>query len=144
MQRNSYPPERRGFGRREIQIHAIARLPGRGAEPCMVRNYSDSGALLVFQGKFEPPDRFRLTIEAKGVDAVCEVRRRNGSEIGVTFVEPDVVAQRLQSTLTMADLLAMDLDEPHGPQAAAPPRIIYDGTPILIESAADVRRRLFG
>ena len=144
MQRTTYPPERRGFGRRESLIHAIARLPGRGAEPCLVRNYSDSGALLVFQGRFDPPDRFRLTIEAKGVDAMCQVRRRNGAEIGVSFVEPEEVVKRLTSTLTMADLLAMDPDEPRHQQAATPPRVLYDGTPVLVESGADVRRRLYG
>jgi hypothetical protein len=95
MQRANMPSDRRAFGRRESRIHAFAKISGRGAEPCVVRNVSDSGALLAFASSFEPPARFRLTVEAKGIDVLCEVRRRDGNEYGVAFVEGDAVGQNL-------------------------------------------------
>jgi hypothetical protein len=86
MLRTAPTAERRAFGRRESFIHAIARLPGRGAEPCVVRNFSDTGALIEFKADFVAPDRFRLDIEAKGFSAVCEAKRRDGRMLGVRFV----------------------------------------------------------
>lgn len=77
--------ERRAFGRRETCLHGMARMAGRAPEPCIVRDFSDSGARIEFNGAVEPPTSFRLMIEAKGFDAECFVRRRMGNAVGVSF-----------------------------------------------------------
>jgi hypothetical protein len=110
MPRPNMPSDRRAFGRRESRIHAFAKISGRGAEPCVVRNVSDSGALLAFASSFVPPARFRLTVEAKGIDVLCEVRRRDGNEYGVAFVEGDALGSSF-------------LDQPHVATAAQLPPV---------------------
>lgn len=80
------PMERRQFGRRESAIHAIAIVGGKPPAHCIVRNYSERGALLEFKEPFVPPFRFRLVIEAKAVDALCEVRHQGLQGLGVMFV----------------------------------------------------------
>lgn len=142
MQRSTFPPERRGFGRRESRIHAIARLPGRGAEPCTVQNFSDSGALLAFAADVEPPARFRLTIEAKGIDVMCEVRRRDGACVGVSFAgEEEVGLQLLDDHPAVG--AALLISGPQGDQeAAATSRLLLDGPPVSVVRGDEVRRRL--
>lgn len=93
MPRVMQPSDKRVFGRRESCIHAVVRIPGRGPEPCVVRNFSDGGALIEFAIEIDPPFRFRLVIEAKGVDALCEVRHKRGKAIGIRFVGDDAERQ---------------------------------------------------
>ena len=141
MPRTSYPPERRGFGRRESRIYAIARLPGRGPQPCIVQNFSDSGALLVFPGSVEPPARFRLTIEAKGIDVMCEVRRRSGAEVGVLFLGQDAAGTQLLHEQLLADAPAAP--QPVSTETVpAPARLLLDNSPVWVARGDDVRRRL--
>ncbi len=85
MSQTLRPSDRRAFGRRESSLHGMARVAGRPPEPCMVRDFSDGGAKLEFNGAIEPPAKFRLVIEAKGFEAECEVRRRTGNVVGVSF-----------------------------------------------------------
>lgn len=80
------PSDRRAFGRRDSSIHAMARMNGRGMEPCIVRDFSDGGARLEFNAPVEPPAKFRLIIEAKDFDAECEVRHHDGRLVGVRFI----------------------------------------------------------
>lgn len=79
------PSDKRQFGRRESAIHAVALIAGRAPAHCIVRNYSDRGALLEFKEPLVPPYRFRLQIEAKGVDVLCEVRHQGTYGVGVYF-----------------------------------------------------------
>lgn len=78
--------DRRQFGRRESTIHAVALVGGRAPAHCVVRNFSEKGALLEFNNRFEPPFRFRLVIDSKDVDLVCEVRHQGSHGVGVHFV----------------------------------------------------------
>lgn len=80
--------ERRGFGRRVSSIHGAALIPGRGAMPCVVRNFSATGALLSFNERLEPPYQFRLIIAERGVDVACAVRHHGRYGTGVFFLEP--------------------------------------------------------
>lgn len=142
LQRNTYPPERRGFGRRESRIHAIARLPGRGPEPCTVQNFSDSGALLAFANDVEPPARFRLTVETKGIDVMCEVRRREGAQIGVSFLGEGEIGLRLaEDRLPVVGSVLSPSEPPHELEAMTS-RLQLDGPPVSIVRGDEVRRRL--
>jgi hypothetical protein len=134
MTRGTPQPEQRAFGRRESRIHAFVRVPGRPPEPCVVRNFSEGGALLAFPPAFEPPARFRLTVEAKGVDVMCEVRRRNGEECGVAFVDEasDVSLRLVEGALA-------------GPSATTdqpPPSLLGAGGLVLVVPGHELRSHL--
>lgn len=148
MPRSAAPADRRAFGRRETFMHAIARVPGRPGEPCIVRDYSSGGALLEFPVDFEPTGPFRLSIEAKGVDAVCEVRRRDGRTFGIRFLEHGETGAAADGppdrALTQLPPLASASREA---EPAAPvakpidlPQVLQLQAPILVVPAADVRR----
>ena len=78
--------ERRAFGRRETQEHAVVRVAGRPPVRCVVLNRSDGGALLDFGQTVWLPLQFRLTLEGSKREAVCDLKRQNGSRVGVSFV----------------------------------------------------------
>ena len=89
------PSDRRAFGRLESNIEAVA-VAGRQSVCCTVRNFSEHGALLELNGPFPATATFKLRIEAKQVEALCEVRHRNGGQLGVRFISGNiaVVLQR--------------------------------------------------
>ena len=82
--------EKRQFGRRESAIHAVVMVGGKPPAHCIVCNYSERGALLEFKEPFVPSYRFRLLIETKGVDVLCEVRHQGRAGVGVLFVGGNV------------------------------------------------------
>jgi hypothetical protein len=138
MQRATSPPhEQRAFGRRESRIHAFVRVASRTPEPCIVRNFSEGGALLVFDGPFALPDRFRLTVDAKGLDVMCEVRRRNGSEFGVQFVQ-----EQADIESRLAEEIAGEMAEPV--EAPAPPMLLGAIGLVTVVPGHEVRRLLIG
>jgi hypothetical protein len=78
--------ERRQFGRRRTCLHAVIVSRGRPAEPCVVRDISVGGALLEVSKPLLLPHRFRLHIEANGLDLECEIAHRGDNGVGVRFV----------------------------------------------------------
>lgn len=107
--------ERRGFGRREISVAAKLSVPGRGLLPCVVRNVSEGGALLLVDGEIKLPANVRLIIDEQGVDVMCEVRRTGPDGIGVRFHTP---VPALTMTLPAASAPAA----PAAPPLAQPPK----------------------
>lgn len=68
--------------------------------PCVVRDISGQGARLqVERGLASVPDTFELIIELDGLEAKCEVVRKDPTGIGVRFLEPPSVVspRRVQS-----------------------------------------------
>ncbi len=78
--------ERRAFGRRNSCIHATFFVPGRGPIPCVVKNFSPSGAMLVSSELVDPPYRVKVRLSSGGRDIDCEVRHVSGHRIGVSFL----------------------------------------------------------
>ena len=78
-------PERRGFGRRHSNDHAIVRVQGRPPVRCTVKNISDTGALLDFGAEVWLPYNFRLAWEVGTRSEECEIKHRNGQFVGVFF-----------------------------------------------------------
>lgn len=78
--------ERRQFGRRRSCIHAFVLVPGRAPTPCLVRNYSASGAMLELAELVEPPFNFAIRIGLDGLEIRCEVRHQHGLRIGARFL----------------------------------------------------------
>lgn len=79
--------EKRQFGRRQTIWHAWIKVAGREREPCIVRNFSITGALLEFEGAPPVAARFRLMIDAYRFEAECYVRHRSATGVGVYFDE---------------------------------------------------------
>jgi hypothetical protein len=78
--------ERRAFGRRTTCLHGWVVVEGRSRLACLVRNVSDGGALLEFAAPKSMPFQFKLVIDCKGFEAVCETRHHQEQWMGVRFV----------------------------------------------------------
>jgi hypothetical protein len=85
MNRPYSGPERRDFGRRPTNDHAIVRIPGRPTLRCVIKNISDGGALLDFGSEVWLPYNFQLVWETTGREEACEIKHRNGPFVGVFF-----------------------------------------------------------
>jgi hypothetical protein len=77
--------ERRQFGRRKTRVHATIARPGRPVIACVMHDVSEIGALLEVERPEWMPVRFRLIVEALGIDTECEVVRRTDVAVGVRF-----------------------------------------------------------
>ena len=78
--------ERRQFGRRETNIRGTANVAGRMSRAFTIRNISDGGALLVFDGDFIPPSSFRIEVDGTDFALMCEVRRTGPDGVGISFM----------------------------------------------------------
>ncbi len=83
--------ERRSFGRLETAIGAVVVVGGESRRNCIVRNFSEAGALLEFQGRFDPPERFILQIEGYPVEGACLLLHRTANKVGVSFKGTEIV-----------------------------------------------------
>jgi hypothetical protein len=147
MTRAFNPSERRAFGRRESFIHAVVRVPGRPPEPCIVRNYSEGGALIEFPVQIDPPQTFRLIIESKRVDTLCDVRRRSGKTIGVQFLDPSAgqtIIDAVQTALSTSAPQPSIAMLPPEPIRAEPRSVARPVQPILRVPGHEMRRQVFG
>jgi PilZ domain len=77
--------ERRQFGRRQTRVHASIALRGRPSMLCVMCDVSETGALLEVSHPEWLPTRFRLIVEAFGIESDCEVVRRTATAVGVRF-----------------------------------------------------------
>jgi PAS domain-containing protein len=78
--------ERRSSERRRVVRAAEIFADGdAGAISCVMIDISQTGARLRIPDGVTVPDRFRLSVEAMGIAASCEVRWRRANEIGVRF-----------------------------------------------------------
>jgi hypothetical protein len=89
MAMSSNPADRRAFGRRPTNQHAMAHIAGRAPLRCVVRDISEGGALLDFGEPVLLRNRLRLVWEGSSEQAECEVRHVQGSNAGVQFICPN-------------------------------------------------------
>lgn len=66
------------------------------ASECVIKNLSETGALLEFPDGMLVPDRFKLHNELDGYDIDCEIVRRVGNAAGVRFVGERTPAKRIR------------------------------------------------
>jgi PilZ domain len=78
--------QRRQFGRRDTNVRATALVPGYAPIVCELRNVSEGGALLVFEGVTVPSRPFRLLIDGTDLSLPCEVRHSGKNGTGVRFL----------------------------------------------------------
>ena len=85
------PAERRAFGRRQTEEHAIVRVAGRPPMRCVIRNISGGGALLDFGEPVWLPFTFIVFWEGTKREETCEMKHQNGGRVGVSFVAKKAV-----------------------------------------------------
>ena len=85
--------ERRQFGRRQTCVHATIASRGRPVIPCVMRDMSEEGALLEVSHPEWLPTRFRLIVEAFGIESDCEIVRRTEVAVGVRFTSRISISQ---------------------------------------------------
>jgi hypothetical protein len=78
--------KRRAQRRRVIKSGKITF--GGGAISCVVRNLSESGAMLEVESPVGVPDRFTLVFDSDGVHQECRTVWRKPTRIGVAFENP--------------------------------------------------------
>ena len=111
MINNRTGAERRQFGRRWSHVHGWICIEGRPRLACIIRNFSEAGALLEFDNPSIVLRRFRLEIDATGFSTACEVRHHSARQAGVRFLaedlgnEPQMIASidELMARATAAD-----------------------------------------
>jgi hypothetical protein len=111
MKKTTTQPERRQFGRRQSRLRGIIHLKGNNVRSCVVRNFSEAGALIVLDDESSLPRQFDLTIERTGLRVYCETKRRDGKSLGVIFRaaagSSTSPTARRQVLLTYEELLAL-------------------------------------
>lgn len=81
--------ERRGAKRRRVLKGALIIFnDGKSRFSCTLRDISETGARLLVGQSFNLPARFDLLVEIDGMEAPCEIVRRQMGEIGVRFCSP--------------------------------------------------------
>ncbi len=132
--------ERRSFGRRQSCVKAVVLIAGRAPVHCIVNNFSEGGAELELLEPIKTPLSFKLRIEAKGVEAICEVRHQKGQIVGVQFLSGGVAAAIERELEERAERIKeMGLDGHVVP--------VVKGRPeqrALSTKASDLRQHLFG
>jgi len=98
------------------------------AIPCTIRNISETGAKVQFEGGWFVPDRFTLHVKVDGYKAECERVWHRGSECGVRFTSEKIRtgAPRQQSILRQSDgseeTGSIGTARPREPETSALPR----------------------
>jgi hypothetical protein len=83
------PPNPRQQPRRRILKSGMICFNARHSTlPCVVRDFSETGAKLTVSGSINAPDTFELFIELDGIWVDCAVAWRKPDQIGVRFTSP--------------------------------------------------------
>ncbi len=78
--------DHRAAPRRRVLLKGLVSLDGLfSAEPCTVRNISDTGAMIIFEHPAVVPTRFTLIIDLLGFKVLCEQVWQKGLTFGVRF-----------------------------------------------------------
>ena len=109
--RRQAPSDRRQFGRRWTKMHGWVCVDGRPRIPCVVQNFSETGALLELVSGDPLPKQFVLAIDATKFRTGCEVMRELPGMIGVKFKPMDELSRSVPEVSvpisTYEKLLAM-------------------------------------
>jgi hypothetical protein len=77
--------ENRKASRKRVLKAGAIEFSSGGAISCIVKNLSATGAALEVQSPMDIPDRFKLVVQADGLNQACHVVWRKERRIGVTF-----------------------------------------------------------
>ncbi len=76
---------RRAARRRTLKGATIVYGEGTFTVKCLVKNLSDTGALIEVESTNEVPNTFRLVFEDRSVDRRCTVAWRSEKRLGIHF-----------------------------------------------------------
>jgi len=107
---DQFPRERRA---RVFKKGKMVFQQGLRSIPCIVRNVSESGALLQFEQAYMLPKEFDLHIDLEDYEVTCERRWEEGLRCGVQFISEKrwVSAQRAQVLLTSEEGFKSEVDD---------------------------------
>jgi hypothetical protein len=74
------------FGRRNTFLRGAIHAHGIPPCICIVRDLTPAGATLMVPPLSKVPHRFRLVIEAKGIDSLCGLVERSGENVVMVFI----------------------------------------------------------
>jgi hypothetical protein len=74
------------FGRRNTFLRGAIHVHGSQPCLCMVRHLTPAGATLIVPALSKLTHRFRLVVEAKGIDTHCGFVERSGDAVEVVFI----------------------------------------------------------
>ena len=74
------------FGRRNTFLRGAIHTHGHQPCLCVVHDLTSVGAKLMVPPLFKLPHRFRLVVEAKGIDTHCGFVERSGDAVEVVFI----------------------------------------------------------
>lgn len=128
------PPTQRPARSRVLKGAHAAFNNEFSAIPCKVRNLSETGARIVFEGGWFVPDRFMLHVDIDGYKVECERVWQKGSECGAHFLgekiktgearqqvlTPDAVNE--ETSLPRAESRSCDAAIAAAPRAESRPR----------------------
>jgi hypothetical protein len=95
--------ERRGAPRRDTLVGArIVSLNGLSTFTCVIRNLSETGALLVLATTAGVPDKFYLAPPTHDRTILCRVAWRDTKRMGVEFLSApgDILASQAEGEFT--------------------------------------------
>lgn len=73
---------------------------------CTIRDLSDTGARIAFQSPITIPDRIELFIPHKNRTYLADVKRQDGSEVGVAFRDQRSGEERRKDDASINDRVA--------------------------------------
>jgi len=84
------PQELRKYKRQALRYPAwIVVEPGQPPHQCMLLNVSQGGAKIAIDEQLEPPTQFTLLLSTRSpAHRSCRVVWRNGTNMGVEFLQP--------------------------------------------------------
>jgi hypothetical protein len=88
------PDARRASTRRRALKEGKVVLSDWTVIDCRVRDLSDKGARLEFDGAIDLPDQFRLLVTSSNLLTPAERRWQRGLSAGIRFTGPGVAAPR--------------------------------------------------
>lgn len=109
--------DRRQFGRRWSKVHAWIHVDGRPRIACVVRNFSEGGALLYCRDAGNLPLTFRLNIDVIDFEIGCRTRHRSDDSVGVCFMSSDMVHE-IGPIWTIEDLMSRSVVLQHAERLA--------------------------
>jgi hypothetical protein len=74
------------FGQRNTFLRGAIHAQGHQPCLCVVRDLTPAGATLMVPALFKLPHRFRLVVDAKGIDTNCGFVERSGDAVEVVFL----------------------------------------------------------
>jgi hypothetical protein len=103
--------ERRGSRRQKSFLRGFVYFDKRrGVMSCLVRDFSDEGARIIFSGTVTIPDVVNLHIPQRDKTLRAHVQWRRGDEIGLAFEAAPVAAVSPQESELMQRLAQLETE----------------------------------